>query len=83
MLYQFIRKGEVVLSEIYEETESGQPKHKKTKTKARSVHQGHRERVKQRFLKHNLDIFEEHQILELLLFSVYRGQIQIRLHMNY
>ena len=41
---------------------------KKTKTKERSVHQGHRERVKQRFLKHNLDVFEEHQILELLLF---------------
>ena len=39
----------------------------KDKTKARSVHQGHRER-KTKILKHNLDIFEEHQILELLLF---------------
>ena len=56
------------MSEIHEETESSQTKHKKTKTKERSVHQGHRERVKQRFLKHNLDVFEEHQILELLLF---------------
>lgn len=68
MFYQFIRKGEVILSEIHEETESSQTKYKKTKTKERSVHQGHRERVKQRFLKHNLDVFEEHQILELLLF---------------
>ena len=67
MFYQFIRKGEVILSEIHEETESSQTKYKKTKTKERSVHQGHRERVKQRFLKHNLDVFEEHQILELLL----------------
>ena len=56
------------MSEIHEETESSQTKYKKTKTKERSVHQGHRERVKQRFLKHNLDVFEEHQILELLLF---------------
>ena len=68
MFYQFIRKGEVILSEIHEETVSSQTKYKKTKTKVRSVHQGHRERVKQRFLKHNLDVFEEHQILELLLF---------------
>lgn len=68
MFYQFIKKGEAVLSEIHEETESNQTKHKKIKTKERSIHQGHRERVKQRFLKHNLDVFEEHQILELLLF---------------
>jgi DNA repair protein RadC len=33
-----------------------------------SVHEGHRERVKNRFLKEGLDAFEAHQILELLLF---------------
>jgi len=32
------------------------------------VHEGHRERVKNRFLKEGLDGFEDHQILELLLF---------------
>ncbi len=31
-------------------------------------HSGHRERVKQRFLNEGLDSFEDHQILELLLF---------------
>ena len=32
------------------------------------MHEGHRERVKNRFLKEGLDGFEDHQILELLLF---------------
>jgi DNA repair protein RadC len=34
----------------------------------KSVHQGHRQRLKERFLKEGLDNFEEHQVLELLLF---------------
>ena len=34
----------------------------------KSVHSGHRERVRQRFIKDGIDGFEEHQILELLLF---------------
>ena len=33
-----------------------------------SVHQGHRERMKQRFLKEGLDGFADHEVLELLLF---------------
>ena len=33
-----------------------------------SVHAGHRQRLKERFLKDGLDNFEEHQVLELLLF---------------
>lgn len=32
------------------------------------LHQGHRQRVRERFLKEGLDAFEDHQILELLLF---------------
>lgn len=32
------------------------------------IHQGRRERVKQRFLEEGLDAFSEHEILELLLF---------------
>ncbi len=32
------------------------------------MHEGHRERVKNRFLTEGLDSFEDHQILELLLF---------------
>ena len=31
-------------------------------------HEGHRQRVKKRFLKHGLDSFEDHQVLEALLF---------------
>ena len=33
-----------------------------------SIHAGHRQRLKERFLKDGLDHFEEHQVLELLLF---------------
>lgn len=33
-----------------------------------NVHKGHRERVKRRFIKSGLDDFEDHQVLELLLF---------------
>ncbi len=33
-----------------------------------SVHTGHRQRLKERFRKEGLDHFEEHQVLELLLF---------------
>lgn len=33
-----------------------------------SVHEGHRQRLKQRFLKSGLDDFEPHNVLELLLF---------------
>lgn len=32
------------------------------------VHDGHRQRLKDRFLREGLDHFEEHQVLELLLF---------------
>ena len=31
-------------------------------------HDGHRQRMRQRFIKHGLDSFEDHNILELLLF---------------
>ncbi len=33
-----------------------------------SVHTGHRKRLKERFIRDGIDSFEEHQILELLLF---------------
>lgn len=33
-----------------------------------SVHEGHRERMKQRLLEQGLDAFEDHNVLELLLF---------------
>ena len=33
-----------------------------------SVHEGHRARIKKRFLEEGLDAFDEHQVLELLLF---------------
>lgn len=34
----------------------------------KNIHKGHRKRVKDNFLKNGLDNFEDHQILELLLF---------------
>ncbi len=33
-----------------------------------SIHKGHRARIKERFIKEGLDGFNEHQVLELLLF---------------
>lgn len=33
-----------------------------------NLHRGHRKRVKERYLKEGLDSFEDHQVLELLLF---------------
>ncbi len=35
---------------------------------AESIHAGHREKLKKRFLKHGLNSFEPHNVLELLLF---------------
>nr|VFK20038.1 MAG: DNA repair protein RadC [Candidatus Kentron sp. LPFa] len=35
-----------------------------------NLHQGHRERLKNRFLSEGLDSFEDHQVLELVLFQV-------------
>jgi DNA repair protein RadC len=35
-----------------------------------NLHAGHRERLRKRFLEEGLDTFEDHQILELLLFHV-------------
>lgn len=34
----------------------------------KKIHQGHRQRVKKRYLTEGLDSFEDHQVLELLLF---------------
>lgn len=36
--------------------------------KKENPHEGHRQRVKNRFLKHGLESFEDHQVLEALLF---------------
>ena len=38
------------------------------KVESAGIHQGHRERLRARFLEEGLDGFEDHQILELLLF---------------
>ena len=36
--------------------------------KKENLHEGHRQRVKNRFIKHGLDSFDDHQVLEALLF---------------
>ncbi len=33
-----------------------------------NIHEGHRESMKQRFMEQGLDVFDDHQVLELLLF---------------
>lgn len=35
-----------------------------------NLHSGHRERLRKRFQEEGLDSFEDHQVLELLLFHV-------------
>jgi DNA repair protein RadC len=42
---------------------------KKDSLSDRNLHAGHRQRLKSRFLKEGLDGFEDHQVLELLLFQ--------------
>ena len=34
-----------------------------------AIHQGHRDRLRRRFLQEGLELFEDHQVLELLLFN--------------
>lgn len=41
---------------------------KENSTPAASIHSGHRERIKSKFLSEGLDHFEPHEVLELLLF---------------
>lgn len=46
-----------------------------------SVHDGHRDRMKQRFLEHGLDNFSDHEVLELLLYYVIpRGDVNPLAH---
>ncbi|MDR2903577.1 MAG: DNA repair protein RadC [Clostridiales bacterium] len=39
-----------------------------TGVKKKAVHSGHRERVRERYIHHGLDVFADHEVLELLLF---------------
>lgn len=46
-----------------------------------NLHTGHRERLRKRFLEEGIDSFEEHQVLELLLFQVItRGDTNTTAH---
>lgn len=36
-----------------------------------NLHKGHRQRMIQRYLEHGMDTFQEHEILEILLYSCY------------
>lgn len=42
---------------------------KETKISRNKLHGGHRQRLRSRFLKEGIDSFEDHQVLELLLFQ--------------
>ena len=46
-----------------------------------SIHDGHRKRIKDRFLGFGLDSFQEHEVLELLLFyAIPRGDVNPAAH---
>jgi len=47
-----------------------------------SIHDGHRQRLKDRFLRQGLDGFTDIQVLELLLFYAIPGGIPTPLPMN-
>lgn len=44
----------------------------------KNIHQGHRDRLKRKFLNSGGDGFEPHEALELLLFYALPQKIQIR-----
>ncbi len=49
--------------------------------KSENLHTGHRERLRRRFLEEGIDSFEDHQVLELLLFQVLlRGDTNLVAH---
>jgi DNA repair protein RadC len=49
--------------------------------KSENLHSGHRERLRRRFLEEGIDSFEDHQVLELLLFQVIpRGDTNLVAH---
>ena len=37
----------------------------------KNIHSGHRQRMLKRYLEHGIDGFEEHEILEIFLFTAY------------
>jgi DNA repair protein RadC len=46
-----------------------------------NIHEGHRDRMKQRFLQHGLENFDDHNVLELLLFFAQpRGDVNPTAH---
>jgi len=46
-----------------------------------SIHDGHRRRIKERFLKYGLDTLQDHEVLELLLcYSIPRGDVNPAAH---
>ncbi len=52
-----------------------------SKRKKKNPHEGHRERVRNRFIKEGIDNFDEHQILEMLLFyAIPRGDTNETAH---
>jgi DNA repair protein RadC len=54
---------------------------KQAADKQTSVHAGHRMRVRQKFMDHGLDVFSDHEVLELLLFfALPRGDVNVYAH---
>ncbi len=49
--------------------------------KSMQLHAGHRQRMKERFIKHGLETFDDHNVLEILLFyAIPRGDINPLAH---
>ena len=37
----------------------------------KNIHSGHRQRMLKKYLEHGIDCFEEHEILEIFLYTAY------------
>lgn len=51
--------------------------------KKKNVHEGHRERMRNKYVNKGIEVFEQHEILEMLLFYVYQEKIRMILLIDF
>ena len=62
---KIIIRGVIIIA--YDVLKAGESK-LETKSNEKSIHSGHRERLRQRYINNDLDSFNDHEVLELILF---------------
>lgn len=51
--------------------------------KKENLHKGHRDRLRDKFIQHDIEVYEPHEVLELLLFYAYRQRIPTKLRTGF